>query len=126
MLEEGTTQTITLNWWATDAGEHTVVVAVDPQNLISELDEVNNNYSFTFTISERPVQPVLRFQSGSVTTSPPIPTPGIAFSINIRVHNLGQNDATSLQLSLSYRDAETNKWMEIESCLLYTSDAADE
>ena len=115
LLEEGTTQTITLNWWATDAGEHTVVVAVDPQNLISELDEVNNNYSFTFTISERPVQPVLRFQSGSVTTSPPIPTPGIAFSINIRVHNLGQNDATSLQLSLSYRDAETNKWMEIES-----------
>ena len=114
LLEEGSTVSITLHWWATEAGEHSVSIEVDPNNQFTEPNEENNVYSFNFKINERPTQPVLRFQSGSVSTTPVIPTPNQPFKINVRVDNYGQNDATNLQLALD-RFVDGIGWNRLDS-----------
>ena len=114
LIEEGATTSFTLNWWATEPGEHTVEIEIDPNNRFTEPNEENNIYSFTFVVYERPEQPVLRFQSGAVSTSPVIPTPNTEFKINIRVDNYGQNDATNLQLALD-KKVEGIGWDRVAS-----------
>ena len=63
-------------------------------------DRSDNDYTFSFTIDERPVEPMLRFPSRAARTQPGCPVPGTPFDIQIRVDNLGQTDASSLNLGL--------------------------
>jgi subtilisin family serine protease len=104
-LQEGESVQVTLYWWATEAGTHDVTLSLDPTQQYNDPDRSNNVYTFSFVVDERPLQPMLRFLPGSARTQPEIPSPGTPFDIQIRVDNLGQGDATSLNLGLE-------RWMD--------------
>ena len=104
-LEQGESVQVTLYWWATEAGTHDVTLSLDPTQQYSDPDRSNNVYTFSFQVDERPLQPMLRFLPGSARTQPEIPAPGSPYDIQLRVDNLGQGDATNLNLGLE-------RWME--------------
>ena len=85
-----------LYWWATEAGVHDVTLNINED----DADNSNNQYTFTFTVEERPVEATLRFLQGAVTTGPQIPMPGLPYFINVRVDNMGQSDAMDLTMRL--------------------------
>ena len=99
-LEEGESAQVTLYWWATEAGTHDVTLSLDPNGQYEDPDRSDNDYTFSFTIDERPVEPMLRFLPGAARTTPDVPVPGTPYDIRIRVDNLGQTDASSLNLGL--------------------------
>ena len=89
-------------WWATVAGQQEVTITIDPTSQHADPTPDNNVYSFTFDVEERPVESMLRFLPGSVTTVPNIPTLNAPFTLRLRIDNLGQTDATSLTMNLEY------------------------
>ena len=114
-LEQGETISVILWWWATDAGVHDVTLQIDPNGLMGD-DQSDNQYTFEFEIEERPVEPTLRFLTSAVTTFSSIPLPSLdpenpnPYTINVRVDNLGQTDATDIKMTL-YTWEETG-WVE--------------
>ena len=99
-LEKGESVSVTLYWQASIAGLHDVMLELDPNNVQGDLEPEDNTLTFPFEILERPNQPVLRFLPGSVTTIPNIPLADEDYQINIRVDNLGQSNAVSLEMIL--------------------------
>ena len=100
ILNEGESQQITLYWWATEAGQQEVTITVDPTSQHADPTPENNIYSFTFDVEERPVESMLRFLPGAVTTIPNIPVVEEPFTARLRIDNLGQTDAISLVMNL--------------------------
>lgn len=111
-LKEGETTMITLYWWATEVGVHSVSIAVDPQQAYNDPNIDDNYYNFTFEVKERPVEPTLRFMQGAYQTTPLIPQSGTKYTLSVRVDNLGQTDATDLQLTL-YTKIDDLGWQPI-------------
>jgi hypothetical protein len=107
-LKEGDSREVTLYWWATEVGIHEVTIIIDPSNVHSDLQVEDNSYSFNFEITERPVEPTLRFMPGAVKTFPSIPAPGMSYNVNVRVDNLGQTDATNLLMKLYIKAPDSN------------------
>ena len=113
-LKEGDSRELTLYWWATEVGIHEVIINIDPSNVHSDLQRDDNTYSFNFEVTERPVEPTLRFMAGAVKTFPAIPAPGTSYNINVRVDNLGQTDATNLVMKLYMKNSESEGgWISI-------------
>ena len=110
-LNEGESQQVTLYWWATQAGTHDVTISIDPNDQLGDTNPSNNVYTFSFEVEERPVEAMLRFLPGSVTTNPRVPLPDIPFDIDVRIDNLGQTEATQLTMRL-YRWTDSG-WLEI-------------
>jgi len=100
-LNEGESHQVTLYWWATEPGTHDVTISIDPNNQLGDPNPSNNVYTFSFEVEERPVEAMLRFLPGSVTTNPKVPLPGSNFDIDIRIDNLGQTEATQLTMRLA-------------------------
>jgi subtilisin family serine protease len=111
ILNEGESHQITLYWWATEPGQQEVSITVDPTSQHADPTPENNVYTFSFEVEERPVESMLRFLPGSVTTIPSIPNPGLDFTVRLRLDNLGQTDATSLDITLQNRIE--GKWSTI-------------
>ena len=111
-LDDGDEIELTLYWWATDVGTHTVTILIDPSSNYDDPNPEDNSYSFDFEIEERPVEPTLRFMQGAYQTIPLIPIPDQQYTIIVRVDNLGQTDATGLTLTL-YGQLEGIGWEEI-------------
>jgi len=109
-LTEGESQKVTLYWWATEAGTHDVTISIDPSNQLGDPNPSNNVYTFSFEVEERPVEAMLRFLPGSVTTNPRVPLPDLPFNIDVRIDNLGQTEATQLTMRLERWDGG---WKEI-------------
>lgn len=107
-LIEGESTQLKLYWWATEIGVHEVTLNITTE----DSDNSNNQYTFTFTIEERPVEAMLRFMQGAVTTSPKVPMPGMPYAINVRIDNIGQTDATDLRMRLEKRIDDLG-WQEI-------------
>ena len=107
-LIEGESTQLKLYWWATEIGVHEVTINITTE----DSDNSNNQYTFTFTIEERPVEAMLRFMQGAVTTSPKVPMPGMPYAINVRIDNIGQTDATDLRMRLEKRIDDLG-WQEI-------------
>ncbi len=99
-LNQGESVQVTLYWWATEAGVHDVTLSLDPTQQYEDPDRSDNVYTFSFEIEERPLQPMLRFMPGAARTEPVIPSPGTPYDITVRVDNLGQGDATNLNIGL--------------------------
>jgi hypothetical protein len=99
-LAEGESQQVTLYWWATQAGTQDVTITIDPNNQQGDPNPSNNVYTFSFEVEERPVEAMLRFLPGAVTTDPRIPLPDTPFNIDVRIDNLGQTEATQLNVRL--------------------------
>ena len=112
-LEQGETVRANLYWWATEAGTHEVTLAVDPNRQYDDPDTTDNTYSFTFTVDERPVEPMLRFLPGAARADPSIPQPGAPFNIVLRLDNLGQSPASNLNIGLE-RWVEGIGWYRID------------
>ena len=92
---------MSLWWWATESGKQTVNILIDPNKGIEgEIDTTDNTYSFDITIKERPFTPMLQFLSGAVTVQSEIPNPETAFTISVRIDNLGQTAATDIGVQL--------------------------
>lgn len=105
-LEKGESVGVTLFWKASVVGLHEVKIEIDPNDAQGDLEPEDNVYTFPYEILERPSQPVLRYQPGSVTTVPNVPLAGEDYDINVRVDNLGQSNAVSLSMTLEYNDPE--------------------
>ena len=101
-LEKGESVSVTLYWQASVAGLHDVLIELDPNNAQGDLEPEDNALTFPFEILERPNEPVLRFLPGSVTTIPNIPIADEEYQINVRIDNLGQSNAVSLDMMLEY------------------------
>ena len=100
ILNEGESQQVTLYWWATEAGQQEVSIIIDPTSQHADPTPEDNIYTFTFEVEERPVEAMLRFLPGAVTTSPNIPVPEEPFTVRLRIDNLGQSDALDLDVRL--------------------------
>ena len=115
-LSQGETIDVRLWWWATEPGTHNVTIQIDPNGVMND-DDSDNEYTFTFTIEERPVEPMLRFMTSAVKVSPKIPIPSYdsdvsdPFSIIIRVDNLGKNDATNIRMTLYTEVDDAGRWI---------------
>jgi len=81
-------------------GERTIRVKVDPNGLVDELDETDNQADKALTIAppeETPVElPNLTVISGTVTFEPPSPQPGDPVTVTVVVSNTGEADASSV------------------------------
>ena len=110
-LNEGESQQVTLYWWATEAGTHDVTISIDPNNQLGDPNPDDNTYTFSFEVEERPVEAMLRFLPGSVTTNPKIPLPNSMFNIDVRIDNIGQTEATELTMRLERWTLDG--WLEI-------------
>ena len=113
-LDEGESVRVTLYWWATEAGTHDVTLSLDPSQQYEDANRENNAYTFSFQIDPRPVEPMLRFLAGASRTQPEIPTPGVPFDIQIRLDNLGQSDATSLNIGLERYLDDVGSWTRLD------------
>ena len=103
-LETGETLAVILWWYATEAGVHDVTIEIDPNGVQND-DESDNLYTFEFEITERPVEPTLRFLTSAVSTSLSIPSPSTddkpkPYTIDVRIDNIGQTDATNIKATL--------------------------
>ena len=112
-LEQGESVQVTLYWWATESGTHDVTLSLDPTKQYEDPDRSDNDYTFSFTIDERPVEPMLRFLPGAARTTPDVPVPGTPYDLRLRVDNLGQTDASSLSLGLE-RWIEEVGWQRLD------------
>lgn len=75
-------------------GNHEIYVKVDPDNLISESNENNNQGSIPITVSSPPtVLADLTISSSDVTFSNPSPTESDAITITAIIQNIGGSDA---------------------------------
>ena len=114
-LEQGESVQVTLYWWATEAGTHDVTLSLDPTNQYEDPDRSDNDYTFSFVIEERPVEPMLRFLPGAARSTPDVPVPGAPYDLRIRVDNLGQTDASSLNLGLSRWYPDSVGWQSLDA-----------
>ena len=103
-LVQGETVRANLFWWATEPGTHDVTLSIDPNQQYSDPDTSDNTYTFSFTVDERPVEPMLRFLPGAARADPSIPAPGQPFNIVLRLDNLGQSAASNLNIGLERND----------------------
>ncbi len=110
-LNQGESQQVTLYWWATEAGTHDVTITIDPNNQHADPNPNNNVYTFSFEVEERPVEAMLRFLPGAVTTNPKVPLPDSMFDIDVRIDNLGQTEA--MQLTMRLERWTSDGWIEI-------------
>ena len=81
-------------WTPQVAGQGILRVEVDPDNLIAEVVENNNDASRTVVVDEAIVQlPDLYFQPHDLTFSPPDPRPGELITFTVRLQNRGPVEA---------------------------------
>ena len=104
---------VTLFWQASVAGLHEVKIELDPNGAQGDPEPEDNILTFQFEILERPSQPVLRYLPGSVTTVPNVPLVDEEYTISVRVDNLGQSNAVSLDMVLEYQIPGTSGWQLI-------------
>ncbi len=112
-LEKGESVGVTLFWQASVAGLHDVKIELDPNGAQGDPEPEDNILTFPFEILERPEQPVLRYLPGSVTTIPNVPLVNEDYTISVRVDNLGQSNAVSLDMMLEYQYPGTTGWQLI-------------
>ena len=124
-LDEGDSQSLTLYWWATEVGNHEVLITIDPSNVHSDVNSDDNSYSFNFEVTERPVEPTLRFMPGSVRTIPLIPAPDTPYNVVVRVDNLGQTDATNLLMILRMRPSGEDIFQKVGQEMILQIDGSN-
>lgn len=95
-IDTGQFVEVVLYWNPMSAGDAFLTISIDPLNSIQELDKSNNDLSGTFSVSARPEGIDLAIRDGSISTSTvssPIPRFAESAVIQVRVDNLGSEDA---------------------------------
>ena len=91
---------VDFNWTAT-VGNHTLLIAIDPDNQITETNETNNEWSYPFTILDPQQPPVnnpdIKF-NGNITFSPFTPQEGDPQEVKVRLYNASSVTATNVNV----------------------------
>lgn len=87
-LAPGATATVTRNIGARDAGTHSVVAVVDPDNAVIERDEGNNSHTAPSPLVIRPVDSS-DLVAGSVSWTPGNPAAGDEVTFTVTLRNQG-------------------------------------
>ena len=116
-LVQGETVRANLFWWATEPGTHDVTLSIDPNRQYEDSDTSDNTYTFSFTVDERPVEPMLRFLPGAARADPSIPAPGEPFNLVLRLDNLGQSAASNLNIGLE-RKVDGVGWERLDDATI--------
>ena len=95
-IDTGQFVEVVLYWNPMNSGDALLSISIDPLNSIQELDKNNNGLSGTFSVSPRPEGIDLAIRDGSISTttiSSPIPRLDESAVVQVRVDNLGSEDA---------------------------------
>ena len=87
-FDDGDEAEVTLYWWATEVGTHTVTLAIDPSRNYEFNPEDNHTVSRLRLQNE--VEPTLRFMQGAYQTVPLIPNPDQPYTVIVRVDVLAK------------------------------------
>ena len=99
-LPGGGTFQLQIPYTVTQEGSNTVQVIADVQNNIAESNESNNTGTLTFTVTTIP-RPDLTIPAGGLQLNPATPQPGVPFTLNITVGNIGNSDAAASKLRIT-------------------------
>ena len=102
-IDTGQFVEVVMYWNPMDPGDALLSISIDPLNSIQELDDNNNELSGTFPVVPRPSGVDLAIRAGSisaVTVSSPIPRPDESAIVQVRVDNLGSQDAMGVSGTL--------------------------
>lgn len=105
-LNPGESESVTIRWDPTgNAGTHTIVLRIDPNQRIAESDETNNAATAELRVL-RKADLYIGEDTVSVTPSPD----GSKLSVDFEVHNLGESvaDKTQIHFILHYRDGRAD------------------
>lgn len=99
-----------ISWIAMPAGNHMIMVQVDPYNIIEEIDEGNNEaYMPIWVEREQPGFPDLRVTREDISFSDDMPGEGDTITICAMIHNIGSADAYDIMVWFEdvYETSET-------------------
>jgi Tol biopolymer transport system component/flagellar hook assembly protein FlgD/subtilase family serine protease/fibronectin type 3 domain-containing protein len=97
-LAAGQSETVAISWGPiTDSGERVIYVVADPQGVIQEVAEDDNE---AFTTLEILSLPDLAITASSITLEPNAPREGDPLQISLTVQNLGDQDALNVPVEL--------------------------
>ena len=102
-IDSGEILEVTLYWNPSTSGNKQIEIIIDPINTIEESDETNNRLSEGFPVIARPNGVDLAVREGAIKTIPEIPRPNEQFVVEVRVDNLGSNDAYDVDASLEIK-----------------------
>lgn len=105
-LPGGGTFHLQIPYTVTQEGANTVQVIADVQNNIVESNESNNTGTLTFTATTIP-RPDLTIPTGGLQLNPTTPQPGVPFTLNITVGNIGNSDAAASKLRITEGNPQT-------------------
>ncbi|MDI6916392.1 MAG: CARDB domain-containing protein [Thermoplasmatales archaeon] len=94
----GGSGTASINWTPTTTGTHPIYVVVDPDNLIAESDEMNNEAYKSVYVSGTGL-PDLTFTSDDITFSNSNPVVNETIAINATIHNTGNGTANNVTVA---------------------------
>jgi subtilase family serine protease len=103
-LGKGASQTVSLSHAFSPAGRHNVCVVVDPENLVKETDEENNEYCRVLDVHLP--QPDLTLSSAVITFSNDTPTVGDVISVSATVLNIGETGADNVTVTFFGDDSQ--------------------
>lgn len=102
-IAPGASETVQVAYDTTGkVGDRTIQVVVDPNNLVTETDETDNEADATLTVTPPSEEPPPDMQANLVITTtaisfvPPAPQPGDPVSITVAVSNTGEAAASSV------------------------------
>jgi subtilisin family serine protease len=110
-IDSGEIVEITLYWNPAASGERQIEIIIDPINTIQESDETNNRLSENFPVIPRPNGVDLAIRDSAIKTIPEIPRPNEQFVLEVRVDNLGSDDAFDVD---AFLEIKTDKgWVQV-------------
>lgn len=95
-IPQGETEQAYIDWIATPAGKHKIIVTVDPDDNITEIDENNNQLNAEIDVSPAGNLPDLTLTSDDITYDPLKPSEGTEVTITAVIHNDGSADASDV------------------------------
>jgi subtilase family serine protease/flagellar hook assembly protein FlgD/fibronectin type 3 domain-containing protein len=105
-LNGGTSAERELTWRTATAGSYQLLVAIDPDNLVTETDESNNAAALTFAVASAQ-GPNLTLAQTDIAFTPDLPREGADLDVAVTVHNTGADTAGAFALVLYDGDPRT-------------------
>jgi subtilase family serine protease len=108
-LSPGDDQAVSMAWKTDDltAGvPYTVIMIIDPENLVADANRTNNRYDQSVTLLPRPV-PDLYILPEEVRLDPPEPFAGDNVTISAPVHNGGEGNIPFVDVFFYLNDTDT-------------------
>jgi hypothetical protein len=111
---------VTTLWDTFDqAGSHTLTAVIDPDDLLTELSELDNRASIDIEVQAAPVEADLEVRQTDITISPAqpdrLPT---TLGVSVQARNLGRTDVAAAQVELWLGTPESGELLDTQTALL--------